>query len=240
MLNLGKERELMTNLNMKGNSRYLFLFIIVLIMESFYWQNQKTIKYLPLGDSYTICTGATEKESWPVILTGHLNEAGIKATLLNNPARNGYSTQDLIDKELPLVKKLKPDFVTLLIGVNDWVRAMSPLTFKKNLVYILDEVQKELQDKSHVILITIPDFGVTPEGKNYSSGRDISKGISGFNAIIKEEAKKRNLEVADVFEISRKMKEDESLVATDGLHPSAKEYAIWETIIFPPVKKAVQ
>ena len=228
------------NLSFETCRRYVFLLLIVSIMESFCLQEQKSLKYLPLGDSYTICTGATEKESWPVLLSAHLNNAGIKTTLLGNPARNGYSTQNLIDTELPELKKLKPDLVTLLIGVNDWVRQVPATTFKENLISILNEVQKELPVKSRIVLITIPDFGVTPEGKNYGSGRDISKGISSFNDIIKEEAKKRNLPVVDIFETSKKMKGDKSLVAADGLHPSAKEYALWETLILPVVKKTVQ
>lgn len=211
-----------------------------MVGESFDMQKKKPIGYLPLGDSYTICTGATEKESWPVLLTEHLNKEGINISLLDNPARNGFSTQNLIDKELPVFKKLKPDFVTLLIGVNDWVRGVSSTEFQKNFKYILDEVQLQLTDKTKIIVITIPDFGVTPEGKNYGSGRDISKGILSFNEIIKMEAKKRKLRVVDIFGISKKMKDDNSLVAKDGLHPSAKEYAVWETLILPEVRNTLK
>lgn len=208
-------------------------------MQSNYLQNAE-IRYLPIGDSYTICTGATEKESWPVILTSHLNKYKIKTLLLDNPARNGYSTQDVIDKELPLVKKLKPDFITLLIGVNDWVRNVPALTFKKNLIFILDEMEKQLTEKKNIVLITIPDFGVTPTGTHYGGGRNISEGINAFNDIIKEEGKKRNLQIVDVYNVSKKMKEDATLVAKDGLHPSAKEYAVWETLIFQEVKKLLE
>jgi lysophospholipase L1-like esterase len=167
-----------------------------------------------------------------------LNKEGIAVTLNDNPARNGYSTQNLIDKELPVFNKLKPDFVTLLIGVNDWVRAVPEMEFKKNFIYILDEIQKQLPDKNKVIVITIPDFGVTPVGKKY--GPDVTKGIATFNRIIKSEAEKRNLSVVDIFEVSRKMKDDKTLVAKDGLHPSAKEYAEWETLIFPEAKKLLK
>lgn len=212
---------------------------IIFALESFR-MNQGEVKYLPMGDSYTICTGAAEKESWPVIMTQHLNGTKIKTVLLDNPARNGYSTQNLIDYELPVLKKLKPNFVTLLIGVNDWVREVPAVIFRKNLVFIMDEIQKTIPDKSHFIVITIPDFGVTPQGKFYGNGRDISAGISEFNKIIKEEAKKRNLSVVDIFETSKKMKNDNSLVAGDGLHPSAKEYAIWETMIFPEAVKLLK
>jgi lysophospholipase L1-like esterase len=105
-------------------------------------QTAKTISYLPLGDSYTICTGAKQHESWPFLLTNHLIENKVDCILLDNPARNGFTTQDLIDTELPLIKKLKPNFVTLLIGVNDWVRGVSKENFAKNLTAILNEIEK--------------------------------------------------------------------------------------------------
>jgi acyl-CoA thioesterase I len=210
----------------------VFFISPLLLAMLFSFRLQKTpLKYLPLGDSYTICTGAGEKDSWPLLLAKHLSEKGIRTELLANPARNGFSTQNLIDHELPLVKKLKPDFVTLLIGVNDWVRGVDKEKFTKNLIYILDEVQKNLSDKNKILLITIPDFGVTPQGKNYSGGRDISAGISEFNAVIKKEAEKRKLKLVDIFEVSKGMKDHPDLVAEDGLHPSAKEYAIWEKMI---------
>lgn len=207
-------------------------------MSSF--QKQKITQYLPLGDSYTIGTGATEKEAWPDLLTVDLNKEGIACNLPVNPARNGYSTQDLINQELPMVRKLKPDFVTILIGVNDWVRDVSKAIFAKNLHFILDEVQKVLPDKQKIILLTIPDFGVTPSGKNYGRGRNISEGISEFNAVIKEEAEMRRLLLVDLFETSKEMGSDPSLVAADGLHPSAKEYAIWEKLVLPEAKKLLR
>lgn len=216
---------------MKQKFIYLIIFACLLIFTGFKMQTSKPINYLPLGDSYTICTGASEKESWPRLLTNHLIESKIECKLLDNPARNGFSTQNLIDYELPLVKKLKPNFVTVLIGVNDWVRGVPKETFTKNLKYILDELQKCISDKKKIILITIPDFGVTPQGKNYGNGREIGKGIAEFNVIISNEAKQRALPLVDIFELSKKMKMDLTLVAEDGLHPSAKEYALWEKLI---------
>jgi acyl-CoA thioesterase-1 len=195
------------------------------------------VKYVALGDSYTIGTGANPNEAWPVLLTKHLNDAGIKTELVANPAKNGFSTQNLIDMELPVFDKSGATFVTLLIGVNDWVRNVSASTFSKNLNYILDHVQKKLPNKNNILLVTIPDFGVTPQGSYYSNDRNVSQGITEFNNIIKAEAQKRGLPVADIFEISKNMKDNSELTAPDGLHPSAKEYAIWETIIFPEAKK---
>ena len=97
-----------------------------------------------------------------------------------------------------------------------------------------------LPDKNRLLIVTIPDFGVTPTGARYSRGRNISEGLTRFNEIINDEAKKRGLKVVDVFPASKAMKNDPSLVAADGLHPSAKEYAEWERIIFPVALELLQ
>lgn len=216
---------------------YSYILLLSLIMKM---QTSQAVRYLPLGDSYTVGTGALEKESWPYLLAEHLKERNINCRLLENPARNGFTTADLIEHELPLVTKLRPDFVTLLVGVNDWVRGVAKSDYHKNLIFILDEVQKQIPDKQKIILVTIPDFGVTPEGKNYGRGRNISEGISEFNMVIKEEAEKRNLVLVDIFEISKRMESDKTLVSKDGLHPSAKEYAFWEKMILPAAIKLLK
>lgn len=193
------------------------------------------IRYVALGDSYTICEGASWDESWPVILTERLCDAGIPIQLVANPSRTGWTTQNLIDNELPIFDSSSPTFATLLIGVNDWVQGVSKEKFHENLIFILDHVQRKLRDKNKVVLITIPDFSATPEGPKYSKGRDISAGLSEFNDIIQEEAKKRNLKCVDLFPVSQKMKDVPELISADNLHPSAKEYAIWEELIYPVV-----
>jgi acyl-CoA thioesterase I len=223
---------------MFSRSPYVLIFLLGMSCMSMHEQSNK-VRYVALGDSYTICEGASESESWPVLLAAHLNESGIAAELVANPSRTGYTTQDLIDKELAVFERSSPTFATLLIGVNDWVRGVDEGTFRKNLVFIIDRIQSMLPDKKMLVLITIPDFGVTPSGKYYGGGRDISAGISSFNAIIMDEAKKRDLKVVDIFPVSKEMKNDPELVASDKLHPSAKEYAIWEKMIFPVAREAL-
>ena len=195
---------------------------------------ENKIRYVALGDSYTICEGAKWEESWPFVLTNKLIKEGIPIELTANPSRTGWTTQDLIDNELQVFDSSAPTFATLLIGVNDWVQGVSAEKFYSNLLFILDRMQKKVGNK--LVLITIPDFSVTPEGPKYSKGRNISEGLQEFNTIIKNEAKKRNLKCVDIFPVSQKMKDNAGLVAKDGLHPSATEYAIWENLIYPVVK----
>lgn len=205
----------------------------VLVMPAFSDPEAKVIRYAAIGDSYSIGEGASEAESWPALLARHLHAEGLDIKLVANPSRTGWTTRDAIDSELPVFIKARPDFATLQIGVNDWVAGADAGEFEKRLAGLMDSMLALLPDKSRLLVVTIPDFSVTPAGAEYGSGRDISKGIAEFNAIIVKQAKLRNLKVADVYELSRAMRDDKSLVATDGLHPSAKEYAAWEKMIFP-------
>src|SRR5438045_8806659 len=78
------------------------------------------MRYLALGDSFTIGTGTTPDRSFPAVLARRWRERGIECDL-RNPAVNGYTTDDLIREELPLVRPYAPDLITLLIGANDIV-----------------------------------------------------------------------------------------------------------------------
>ena len=191
------------------------------------------IRYGAIGDSYSIGEGAAPEESWPAVLTGHLREKRILIDLVANPSRTGWTTQQAIDQELPIFRKAQPNFATLQIGVNDWVQGIDEKTFRQRFIFLADQMLTVLGDKNRLLIVTIPDFGVTPTGPRFAGGRNISEGIASFNTIITEESKKRGLRIVDIFELSKKMGSDRSLVAADGLHPSAKEYAEWEKIIFP-------
>jgi len=195
--------------------------------------DQQRIRYAAIGDSYSIGEGASPNESWPAILTRHLNAQGLHVDLVANPSRTGWTTQQAIDHELPIFVAARPTLATLQVGVNDWVQGVDEETFRKRFVALVDQMLGVLPDKNRLLIVTIPDFGVTPTGPRYARGRNISEGIAAFNKIVIEESARRGLRIVDVFELSKKMGTDHSLVATDGLHPSAKEYAEWEKIIFP-------
>ncbi|MCG3166380.1 MAG: hypothetical protein POELPBGB_02158 [Bacteroidia bacterium] len=219
------------------NKTLQFLLSLPLIFTTINLSAQTKIRYAAIGDSYTIGEGVEENERWSNQLVEHLKQEGFYLQIVCNPSVTGKTTQYVIDTELPVYRESKPEFATLLIGVNDWVQDVSKEKFRENLRFIITEMQKELKYKQNLLLVTIPDFSATPEGQKYSRGRDITQGLAEFNQIIKEEAAAKKLLVADIFEISQKVKGNPTLVAADGLHPSGKEYAEWEKIIFPLAKK---
>lgn len=200
--------------------RFLPIIIAVLVITALWWWRHDEIRYVPLGDSYTIGTSINPADNFPAQLTRDLNAHGFKVRLVTNSAHNGWTTQDLIDNELPIFDRSGATFTTLLIGVNDFNQGVPKETFQKNLRTILNHI------KVPVVVLTIPDFTVTPTGKTFGDPAVNSAGIAAFNKIIKSEAAVQHLPVVDVFELSQD-------VASDGLHPSAKEYSLWEKLILP-------
>lgn len=192
-----------------------------------------TVNYLPLGDSYTIGQNVQETESWPSQLVAKLQQSNVAIEVIDNPARTGYTTADLILNELPLLEQNRVDFVTLQIGVNDWIKKVPINEFRVNLVNILDRIESEITDKKNIVLVTIPDFSVTSVGVQYGGKITIAKGIGEFNNVIKDVAKERNLPVVDIFLLSQRMGVDPTLVSSDNLHPSGKEYTRWVAELFP-------
>jgi acyl-CoA thioesterase-1 len=192
---------------------------------------QSPIRYVALGDSYTIGSGGSPENSWPALITQRLQQQGVPIELVANLGREGWTTQNLIDYQLPVFTKIHPDFVSVMIGVNDWVQGVELSVFEEHFHFILDRILAVIPDHNKIIIVTIPDFSVMPAGRQYSGGRDISAGIASFNQIIKKEASLHGLDVVDLYPLSQTMGGDQSLSASDGLHPSAKGYALWADLI---------
>lgn len=194
---------------------------------------------MALGDSYTIGEGVRRSDRWPEQLAARLRRGGAPLRVVANPSVTGYTTHDVIERELPVLRRERPDVATLQIGVNDWVQGVSPRRFRANVATLLDEIPRALGDRRRFVVVTIPDFASTPSGVLYTAGRDGTAGIEGFNAILEGEARRRAIPVADIFAVSKRVRDDPSLVARDGLHPSAKQYAQWEAVIAPVVRRAL-
>lgn len=195
------------------------------------------MRYLALGDSYTIGTGASSPaNSWPAIIAARLAQQVGARVLLTNPAINGFTTQDLIDDELPQVRRLKPDLVTILIGVNDLVRDRSPESYRSSLVEIYDEVAKEMAPDGRVFAVSIPNWSVVPAAREYGDPERIRDLTDTFNDIAREEAEKRSFGWIDITAASLSGLGTPDWIASDGLHPGDNQYAAWAEVIWHAVR----
>ena len=192
------------------------------------------LRYVALGDSYTIGTSVAPAERWPDQLVRRV--PGIE--LVANLAVNGFTSGDVIDVELPRLPALRPELLTLLIGVNDVVQRVPEAVYRGNVADILDVLVGHA-GAGRVVLVTTPDYTVTPAGADYGDPATQSAAVRRNNAINTELADARGIAVVDIHDLSLLAATDRSLVADDGLHPSGAQYALWVERIAPVVSGAL-
>jgi len=203
---------------------------------------QPALRYVALGDSYTIGTALdSAADRWPEQLVERLQTVAGSPLLelVANLGVNGFTTRNVIDVELPQLARLEPQFASLLIGVNDVVQRVPPETYEANAAAILDALLVTLVP-SRIVTAATPDYTVTPQGASYGDPVTQSAGIRRNNAILERLAAERGIAYVDTFDISLRAGTDRRLVADDGLHPSGAQYALWVERIAPVVEKLLR
>jgi lysophospholipase L1-like esterase len=195
------------------------------------------LAYVALGDSYTIGTGVGPAERWPDQLAARLDPARVR--LVANLGVNGYTSGDVMRTEIPQLASLRPGFATLQIGVNDVVQGVPTETFRDNVASILDALLDVLPP-NRLVVVSTPDFTLTPEGARYGDPDTRRAGILRNNAVLAELAAERKVAAVDIFELSQRVTVEPSLVADDGLHPSGAQYRLWVDRIAPLVERLIR
>ncbi len=187
----------------------------------------KQYTLLALGDSYTIGEKVMASENFPNQTVAILREKNILFSPPVIVAKTGWTTDELQAGIKKARLKKRYDFVTLLIGVNNQYRGKKVVDYIPDFESLLKQaIQYAGNDTTHVIVLSIPDWSVTP----FAADRDrsqIATAIDEYNAANKLIAEKYHVPYIYITAGSRKAAEDPSLLATDGLHPSGKEYAKW-------------
>lgn len=193
------------------------------------------LRFLALGDSYTIGERVAEAERWPVLLIDRLRVQGINIEDAEIVAKTGWTTDELAAGIADSGIQGTYDAVSLLIGVNNQYRGRPQAEYREQVVDLLNQAIAFADgDPEKVFVVSIPDWGVTP----FASRRDsaaIGSEIDAFNAINHEEAVKAGVTYIDITPISRRAPDEPELIAADGLHPSGKMYAAWVDLMEPVV-----
>jgi len=200
-------------------------------------QEHDSLRYLALGDSYTIGESVDPGMRYPVQIADSLIERGSSVEAPQIIAVTGWTTADLKAG----IKAANPqgpyDLVSLLIGVNNQYRGMDINIYRKEFGELIDQsIYFAGNDTGRVIVLSIPDWGVTP----FASGRDrekIAREIDQYNAINREITLSKGIVWIDVTAVSRLAENDRTLIAGDGLHPSGKMYTEWVKLALPEILK---
>ena len=197
------------------------------------------MRFLALGDSYTIGEFVSPAERWPVQLAAWLRREGFA---LDDPliiATTGWTTDELlaaIDRAAP---RGPFEMVSLLIGVNNQYRGRDVEEYRVQFAALLARALAFAGGQpQRVLVLSIPDWGVTP----FARGRDrtaISRAIDAFNTVNRAAAEQAGTPYIDIVPVSRQAALDPTLIAGDGLHPSGKMYTEWARLALPAARVAL-
>ena len=196
------------------------------------------LRYLALGDSYTIGESVAPDEAFPFQLAARLRAQGLDLAEPEIIARTGWTTDELqaaIDERAP---RGPYDVVTLLIGVNNQYRERAAETYLPEFRALLEQaIAFAGQRAARVIVISIPDWGVTPFGR---ARENVAAEIDAYNVINRAETLRLGAHYIEITQDSRRALNDASLIAADGLHPSAKMYGEWVDKLAPLARSILQ
>ena len=189
------------------------------------------IKYLALGDSYTIGEGVDEDQSFPVQLAYRLNLSGVKTA---NPliiAKTGWTAGELLTAVRSVAIPAEFDFVTLLIGVNNQYRGLPFDEYRNDFEELLKISINLVPAASDVVVISIPDYSVTPFAVDLDV-KKIALEIDAYNDYNRRTALQYGAEYVDITTGTRNAANNITFLTFDTLHPSGIAYSNWVAKIF--------
>lgn len=198
-------------------------------------EHQGPARFLALGDSYTIGESVGSNQRWPVQLVKALRAEDIEVRHPRIIAKTGWTTDELSGAIEAAELKQAFDLVTLLVGVNDQYRERGVEEYREEMQALMGRaVRLAGGEARRVIVISIPDWGVTPFArKDERTPARIAGEIDSFNDVNRQLAESHGARYVDVTDISREVADDILLVANDGLHPSPQQYRRWTQRILP-------
>ncbi len=201
------------------------------------------LRFLALGDSYTIGEGVAEGDRWPLQLADALRREGFAMGEVRVIATTGWTTGELsaaMDSAEPLGADW--DLVSLLVGVNNQYRGLALADYRVEFGALLDRAIACAGGRaSRVLVLSIPDWGVTPFARD--EGRDpqaIASAIDAFNSAARAACDNRGVDFIDITAVSRRHGAEPAMLAADGLHPSAGMHGLWTGLALPAARERLR
>ena len=199
---------------------------------------EEGVKYLALGDSYTIGQSVAVANRYPIqIETQLLNDSiNIDTTIII--AKTGWTTANLKNAIVAADLTDTFDIVSLLIGVNNQYQGKPIEAYEIEFAELLQTaIDFAGGKKENVFVVSIPDYAYTPFGNGNAT---ISQEIDDFNLVNKTITDSVGVSYYDITPISREGLDKPELVASDNLHTSGLQYTRWVELFYDEVKLKVE
>ena len=197
------------------------------------------LRYLALGDSYTIGEGVSENERFPFFTVALLRAQGVSIADPEYLAATGWTTHDLLAELRQKKVSQTYDVVSLLIGVNDQYRGLDAAGYRTRFEELLDKaIALAGQRPQRVFVFSIPDYSATPFVAEKDKAR-VRAEVDAFNVINNEIARSRAVSYSDIAPLTRQAAADVTLLAPDHLHYSGKAHRQWAQRLATAIQKHV-
>lgn len=181
-----------------------------------YWQQLSREKgefvYLALGDSAAQGIGASRPQNGYVgLLANRAAAVTGKQVQVVNLSVSGAVIQDVIEKQLPQIKGLKPNLVTIEIGANDMAQ------------YDHQKFAKQFEQLVSVLppgtfVANMPYFQTRPARR--------ASALDATNTVERLVAARSGLTLVDL-QTATKQRNDWRSYAADWFHPNDRSYRHW-------------
>jgi len=199
------------------------------------------VRFLALGDSYTIGEAVAESERWPVQLAALLGAEGHRLQAPEIIATTGWTTDELQAGIAAAAPRGPFSLVSLAIGVNNQYRGRPLDEYRAQFASLLAQaVDFAGGVPARVIVLSIPDWGPTPYARQQSRDAGmVGAEVEAFNAVAAAVCAQAGVAFIDITADSREQARDLAMLAEDGLHPSGLMYAHWARQALPAARAAL-
>ena len=207
--------------------RFVFLLLSFQLLGQF--KTEEPIRYLALGDSYTIGESVSYDQRWPSQLYDTLGGLGLEQDTLVYLATTGWTTSSLKNAVSSIPTNIDFNLVSLLIGVNNQYQGKPFNIYKKEFPELVETALEFTGgQKEHLFVVSIPDYAYTSFGRG---NVNISNQLDDYNQFAENYCDSLGITFYYITSISRQGLDKPELVAADGLHPSGLQYSLWVDLI---------
>jgi lysophospholipase L1-like esterase len=192
--------------------------------------------YIALGDSTGVGLGAREG-GYAQRLLARLRALRPHVRLLNL-CQSGARSLDVLQDQVPDAAKLRPEVITLVVGINDVTHSEPEEAFTHN----MEEIARRIKGLgARVVVANVPDIALAPSVRQLVPPEFFERRIEIFNRHIEATAARHGFDYVDFYGMSRKqLAEHPEYFSADGFHPSDAGYEAWTDILWPTVREAFE
>lgn len=196
-------------------------------------KGQGSVKYIALGDS--LSAGVGSDKTTDTFVYQHALKLSQKYENVNllNIAQPGGTTEEVVKDQIPVAIQENPDFVTLLIGVNDIHNKRTINDFRDKYQFIINEILTKTN--AHVTVINIPYLGsnkIVYLPFNFMLNFRTKQFNRLISKLIDVTAHNDRINLIDLYTYSYKpFKQNPKYYAPDLFHPSGEGYLFWSRMI---------